>query len=397
MKNRLQLKMSPAMERVARRAFNIGRVPDDPKQAIEEMMNAFGEFKQAHGGKLESMQKQLDRIDTVMNRPRFGGGSTRHVESGELNKAFRHYLLTDDVTRLNTISTTIDPDGGYLVLPERSTGFEQKMYDQSPIRRLCRTVSLTTGGAWEEPADVDDIQGDWVGELEDRNEGTTSKWGLLTVQVRECYALVPITQRMIDDSYFDIFGWCENKIADKFARMEGLAAVSGDGVKKPRGFLTYPVSADSDSTRPWATIQYVSSGSPIAITADSLLDLVFSLRAPYRAGAAWLMSSDTARIVSKLKDGNGDYLWRESLTSGTPNTLCGFPVEYSEDMPATAADAYPIAFANWKRAYVLVDKKGIRFLRDPYTAKPKVLVYAYRRIGGEVSNSEAIKLLKISI
>ena len=134
----------------------------------------------------------------------------------------------------------------------------------------------------------------------------------------------------------------------------------------------------------------------MAITADSLIDCLYSLRAPYRTGACWLMSSDTARIVSKLKDGNGDYLWRESLSAATPNTLAGYPVEYSEDMPAVGADAYPVAFANFKLGFTIVDRLGVRFLRDPYSKKPYVLVYAYRRVGGAVNNSEALKLLKVA-
>lgn len=149
-----------------------------------------------------------------------------------------------------------------------------------------------------------------------------------------------------------------------------------DGVEKPKGFLTYPTALTNDAARPWFTIQHLMSGAASAITADALRDMVWGLRAPYRTDAAWLMNSNTANAIDKLKDLQGDYTWRDSSAAGVPPTLLGYPVEFSEDMPDIAAGSLPIALANWKGAYVIVDKLGIRIIRDPYSDKPKVLVYA---------------------
>lgn len=396
MRNHPLFVMDAVQERAARRACNAG-IPGG-REAVDELMNAFSDFQERHNDQYAVLQKQIDRIETEMNRPNLGGGTSvdHSRQRSELNKAFRIFAKNGDESRLNTLSTVSDPDGGYLVLPHRSPAMTMKLFDQSPIRRLARVETITMGDAFEEPRDSDDTEAEWVNETESRPAMTSPQLGLIRVPVEESYALIPVTQRLLDDAYYDIYGWLEGKMIDKFARQEGTACVSGDGVKKPMGFLSYAVDSAGDSTRPWGTLQYVVSGAASAITADSLIDLVYSLRAPYRRGAAWLMSSDTARVVSKLKDGNGDYLWRESLAAGTPNTLAGYPVEYSEDMPAVSAGNYPIAFGNWKLGYCIVDKLGIRFLRDPYTSKPNVLIYAYRRTGGGVMNSEAIKLLKVA-
>lgn len=411
------LTLDPQTEAAARRAFN-NRFADQPvpdgKAIVEDLATAFADFKAAYDEKFEAlqaqngnvkltaMQDQIDRLETILNRPTLWGGTgtldgvTSPRAARELSAAFRHFARTGDESRLNAMTTVSDPDGGYLVIPERSREMTKKLFDASPMRRLCRVVTLTASGSFEEPIDRDDASATWVNEIESRTEDGTPQLGLLTIPAEETYALVPLSQKLLDDSDIDLWDWMTQKITDKFARQEGQAFVSGDGVKKPQGFLSYPVSSAADASRAWGTLQYVVSGAASTITADGLIDLVYSLRAPYRRGACWLLSSDTARIVSKLKDSNGDYLWRESLSAGQPSTLLGYPVEYSEDMPAVAADAYPMAFGNFKLGYTIVDRLGIRFLRDPYSKKPFVLVYAYRRVGGGMNNSETIKLLKIA-
>ncbi len=397
--------MAPNMERFSRRAMNsrFARpdAPVDGQEAVETLMDAFGEFKDAHDSRLAAMQTQLDRVETVQNRPNlFGGTSTGGSsprQATELNKAFRQFARTGDESRLNAMTTQSDPDGGYLIIPERSREMTTKLWDLSPMRRLARVITLTSSGTFEEPIDKDDAEATWCGETEDRSEDATPQLGLLTIGAKESYALVPISQKLLDDADIDLWSWMVEKLTGKFARQEGTAFITGVGdPSQPSGILTYPTATTGDNTRAWGTIQYVPGGSATTITSDALIDLVYSLRAPYRTGAAWLMNSDSARIISKLKDGSGDYLWRQSLASGQPDALCGFPVEYSEDMPAIAGDAFPIAFGNWRLGYTIIDRLGIRFLRDPYSKKPYVLVYAYRRVGGGVNNSEAIKLLKIS-
>ena len=264
------------------------------------------------------------------------------------------------------------------------------------MRRLSRIVKISSGDSWVEPVDFSDVGAEWVGERASRTETTNPDVGLSSIGVHEIYAHQTVTQKLLDQSFVDVGGWIEGKIADKFARTEGLAAVSGTGVLQPRGFLDYDTDTASDSSRALWTLQHVVSGAAAAVTADGLKDLYWSLRATYRQNATWLMASATANSLDKLKDGNGDYLWKNGLAAGVQPTLLGRPVEFDENMPAIAAGTFPIALGDFKRGYTFVDQVGVKTLRDPYTDKPNVIFYVYKRVGGNVSNSEAIKLQKIS-
>jgi HK97 family phage major capsid protein len=386
---------------------NKGIGNDDEQQS--QVKNALAELAQTVNNRVTRLEAQFkeaqsyaDQMEAKMNRQALGGGGSAGFggageSSNAYTKALSTLVRTGDDRDLKTMSVGSDPDGGYVVIPARSDGMTKKLFDISPIRRLARVETITTGDAWEEPVDAQDVGAQWIGENDGRPETQTAKLGLLRVPVNETYALQPITQRLIDDAMIDVGAWCEDKIGNKFARQEGTAFVLGDGVDKPQGFLVCPTALTTDATRPWGTTQHLMSGDATAIKADSLRDMVWGLRAPYRTGAAWLMNSNTANAIDKLKDLNGDYIWRDSSAAGVPPTLLGYPVEFSEDMPDIAAGSLPIALANWKRAYVVVDKLGIKILRDPYSDKPKVLIYAYKRVGGGLANSEAIKLMKIGV
>ena len=371
---------------------------------ISEIKMALTDMNASIDSRIDDLQKQLqdtneyaESLELKFNRQGLGG--ILRDTPGDATKfydALSTLIRTGDDTQWKSMSSGSDPDGGYVVMPARSSGFTKKLFDSSPMRRLSRVESITVGDSWEEPIDADDIGASWVGESESRPATETAQIGMLKIPVHETYSLQPITQRLLDDSYIDVGAWVEEKMADKFARQEGLSFTSGDGVVKPRGFLNYPTDLASDATRAWSTIQHVVSGNASAITADALRTIFWSLRAPYRAGAAWMMNSNTAGAIDKLKDGQGNYLWRDSSTAGVPPTLLGHPVEFNEDMPDVAANSLPIAFANWKLSYVIVDKLGLRVLRDPYSDKPRLLIYVYKRVGGGLANSEAIKLMKIS-
>ena len=190
---------------------------------------------------------------------------------------------------------------------------------------------------------------------------------------------------------FPVGAWVDEKQTSKFARSEDAAFINGDGVGKPRGILTYDASTAADAVRPWGTVQKVASGAAATVTADGLKNVLYSLRAPYRAGASWLINSNTANAIDKLKNGAGDYIWRDSMTAGAAPNLLGYPVEFDETMPDLEASSLSIAFGNFKLAYVVVDRPGVRFLRDPYSSKPHVLFYSYKRVGGGLANSEALK------
>ncbi|MEY4967214.1 MAG: hypothetical protein RL274_2797 [Pseudomonadota bacterium] len=317
------------------------------------------------------------------------GGLATFARSGDmepLNQMAEHRAMT----------AGSDPSGGYFVIPTLSDSMTTRIFDENPMRRLSRVVSITSGDTFEEPLDMDEADASWVGEQSTRTKGDDPEVGKLIVPLHEIYALQTISQKLLDVSNYNLGAWLEAKISDKFGRTEGLAFVSGDANNRPRGFLALDTDTTADITRDEAKLQHVVSGGASTITADGLRNLYWAMRAGHRKNSTWLMASSTANAIDKLKDGNGDYLWRSGQTAGAPNSLLGLPVEFSEDMPAVEANAFPIALGDWQKGYTIVDQVGIRLLRDPFTDKPNVLFYAYKRVGGGVANTDAIKLLKIS-
>ena len=218
---------------------------------------------------------------------------------------------------------------------------------------------------------------------------------LLTTRLNEVYCLQTITQRLLDDSTYDLGAWLTGRISDKLGRVAGSAFMIGDGVNKPRGLSTYTVAVTTDATRAWGTIQgvYTGTSADFAATgpADVLVNAVYALRSEYRPNASWIMNSLTAGKVRKLKDSTGRFLWSDSLTPGQPPMLLGYPCYLDEYAPDIAASTAAIWFGDFTRAYLIVDRPGLKLLRDPYTSKPNVLFYCYQRIGGALVNSEAVK------
>ena len=200
---------------------------------------------------------------------------------------------------------------------------------------------------------------------------------------------------MLDDAFFNVEQWLSNELQIEFAEKEEAAFTLGDGSKKPKGFLAYASTEQADKDRAFGTLQFVRSGNAAKITADSILKLVYSLRKVHRMGAKFMLNNSTLFDVRTLKDSEGNYLWRPGLDAGQPSTLIGYAIAENEQMPDIAADALPVAFGNFKRGYTIVDRIGTRVLRDPFTNKPFVGFYTTKRVGGMLTDSEAIKLLKI--
>jgi len=298
------------------------------------------------------------------------------------------------------MSVSSDPDGGYLVTPAMADAIRRRQFDVSPIARLARRVTLATGDAFEETVDSSDIGAEWVEEKEARPELDATKLKKMRVPLNEIYTLQPITQRLMDDSSYNLGAYIEEKISDKFARKAGQAFINGDGNKKPEGLLFRPSSPLPDGERDFFVLQHVNTGVgdgwPASDPADVLIDLVYTLRAPYRANARWLMNLKTAGVVRKMKDTEGNNIWANSLAAGQPALLLGYPVEIDEEMPDIGDDTVPIAFGDFQQGYIVIDRPGTRILIDPYTRKPYVLFYGYHRIGGQVQNGEAIKLLRFA-
>lgn len=395
---------------------------ESPETVFLELRASVEQFKASHTSELANMRRGMDDMAAQLAAFQIGGAGDQLNNSahGLGNSGVEHSALASfartgaiDVENLlgglpHNVASSVrasmtsqsDPNGGYFVMPAVSDGITQRLYDVSPMRRLSRYEVITAGDSFEEVDDRDESEAVWVGEEEARPATATPTLGKWSVPLHEIYALQPITQRLLDDSGRDLGAWIAGKISDKFARSEGTAYTNGDGIRKPRGYMTYDKSELGDLTRPRGQLQFIKSGNASGFDstnpADVLRSMIWKLRAPYRAGACWQMNSETVSFVDKMKNDTGDYIWRDSMTAGAPPSLLGYPVEINEDMPNVAADAFPIAFGNFRLGYCIVDRPGIKLLRDPYTNKPNVNFYAYRRTGGGLALDDCIKLLKIA-
>jgi HK97 family phage major capsid protein len=296
------------------------------------------------------------------------------------------------------MSVGSDPDGGYTVTPDVSGRIVKRIYETSPMRQVASVVSIGTDRL-EGFNDLGEGTAGWVGETAPRPATSTPQLGKWEIPVHEMYAFPQATQKLLDDSMFDIEAWLADKTADKFIRTENAAFLNGDGVLKPRGLLTYPTLATADASRAWGTFQHVLTGTDGTFGTttngtDKLIDLVYSVKAGYRANANFMMSRATIGAVRKIKDGQGNYAWQPSLSALSGGTILGFNVVEAEDMPAMAADSLSVAFGDFREAYQIVDRVGIRVLRDPLTNKPYVGFYTTKRVGGDAIHFEAVKFLK---
>jgi len=296
------------------------------------------------------------------------------------------------------MSVGSDPDGGYTVTPDTSGRIIKRLFETSPMRQVASVTTIGTDRL-EGFNDLGEGTAGWVGETAPRPATATAQLGKWEIPVHEMYAFPQATQKVLDDSMFDIEAWLAEKTADKFTRTENAAFLNGDGVLKPRGLLTYPTAATADATRAWGTFQHVLTGSDGTFGAgtngaDKLIDLVYSVKAGYRANANFMMARSTVAGVRKLKDGQGNYLWAPSLQAMSGGVILGFNIVEAEDMPVMAADSLSIAFGDFREAYQIVDRVGIRVLRDALTNKPYVGFYTTKRVGGDAIHFEAAKFLK---
>ena len=319
----------------------------------------------------------------------------------EYQAAQARYIRTGNAAALNVMaamSVDSDPNGGYTVTPDLSGRMVRRIYETSPMRQLASVVTIGAD-ALEGFNDLDEAGAEWVGERSVRNETSTPVIGKWSIPVHEISAKPKATQKILDDSAFDIEGWLARKVSDKFSRAENTAFLQGDGVEKPRGLLTYQTAATADATRAWGTFEHINTGSSASFGSapngsDKMIDLVFALKAEHRARASWLMARSTMAAVRKLKDGEGNYLWTPNFEAQRGGVLLGFPIAEAEDMPPLGANSLSIAFGDFAEAYTIVDRAGIRVLRDPFTAPPHVLFFTTRRVGGGAINFEAVKFLR---
>ena len=350
-------------------------------------------------GELADERKFREELERKLNSAHVGGGFQDNPSRSRDHdcKALRDFIRSGE-TKAMEVGT--DPAGGYTVLPHFSSELTRRLYEMSPMRRLARVVPISSD-VFEEVEDLNETDAAWVGETASRDDTDTPDVGLLRIEAKEIYAQPKATQKIIDDSNFDIAAWLAGKVGDKFARMEGDAFINGDGLAKPRGIADYPTAATADATRPWGTLEHVLSGAngdfAASNPADKLIDLQASLKSGYRANAKWLMSRAAAAKIRKFKEATTNaYIWQPGLAAGQPDMLLGHPVELCEDLPALATGSLSLFFGDFSKGYTIVDRIGVRLLVDPYTNKPYVRFYSTKRVGGQVTNFEAIKAMKFS-
>ncbi|HYD37291.1 MAG TPA: phage major capsid protein [Allosphingosinicella sp.] len=365
--------------------------------ALEESFEALERDGDEIAGLRDEMAQLRARIDAqavASARPALSGAKA--PASPFVDNYLRKGLETG--VELKALSSLTDAAGGYAVPEELDSEIGRLLTSISPIRSIANVVKVGSAGYRKLVATGGTPSG-WVSETAARPETGTPAFTEIAPPSGELYANPAASQAMLDDAAFDVEAWLAQEIATEFARAEGSAFVSGNGVNRPKGFLAAPNSAQGDSTRPFGTVQYLATGAAGGFGAsapDKLIDLVQTLRPPYRQGAVFVMNSATASQIRKLKTADGAFLWQPGLTAGQPDILLGYPVVEAEDMPDVAADSLSIAFGNFRAGYLIAERIETQILRDPFTNKPFVHFYATKRVGGQVANSEAIKLLKFS-
>lgn len=373
------------------------------KSAVAGFMSDFRGFQ---SDIQERLQQQEDKMTMFERKSRAPSARPALATGAETEaphqKAFDAYLRSGDDDALRglelegkAMSTAVAGDGGYLVDPQTAEVVKSTLRSTASIRAVSNVVSVEAT-SYDVLIDHTEMGHGWATETGSVTETGTPSIDRIAIPLHELSALPKASQRLLDDSAFDIEAWLAGRIADKFARAEADAFINGDGVDKPTGFLTHP--AVDDGVWAWGNLGYVPTGAAGAFNgADAIVDLVYALGAEYRAGGTFVMNSKTAGTVRKLKDADGRFLWSDGLAAGEPARLMGYPVLIAEDMPDIASDAMAIAFGDFGAGYTVAERPDLRVLRDPFSAKPHVLFYATKRVGGDVSDFAAIKLLKFAI
>ncbi len=390
---------------------------------MDEFRGAFEAFKEANDRRLAEIEKKqsadvlstqkvdnidralneqkaaLDRISLDRHRPALEAPTT-HMQS-ESKQAWGRYMRQGDVSRLlesKQLSAGSDPDGGFVAPDETAQEITRLLEDSSPLRRIAEVRQVGSSN-FKKPISRGGAAAGWTGETDARAETQTPTLDLIAFPAAELYAMPAATQTLLDDSLSDIDQWLAAEVQDVFAAQETAAFVNGDGIGKPKGFLSYVNAADA--AQQWGEVGYVATGvdGDFAATdpVDSLIDLIYAPKAVYRPNARFVMNRRTVSAVRKFKDADGNYIWQPANAAGQPSTLLGYAVTEIEEMPGIATDTTAIACGDFRRGYLIVDRAGVRVVRDPYSSKPFVLFYTTKKVGGGVQDFNAIKLLKFAL
>ena len=426
---------------------NLGRAWEEHKKTQDDLLKAKADGKAVADieakldkiGKdmdaLSELKEQFDDIEKKMNRPRTDSEVKAAAELDAEVKSFNLMLRADHQSKGKPAPTPLDrdgytqyksaffkvmagvpekalsdseqkamyagsdPDGGYLLPPSTVGRTVSKIYEMTIMRQIADVQTIST----------DKIEGlivngeasaGWVSELGTRSDSNTPQLGKWEIQAHEMYAMPKASQKILDDAATDVEMWLAGKVASKFARVEGTAFWQGTGVGQPMGLASYTTAATADSSRAWGQIEHVVTGANGAFHTtklDPLHDIIGALKDQYLANAQWVMRRSVRTAARKLKEATSDrYLWEPSLQAGQPDRLMGYPVRVDEYLPTLATGSLSLAFGDFREAYQIVDRIGIRTLRDPFTAKPYVVFYSTKRTGGGCVNFEAVKFLKFS-
>ena len=374
------------------------------KTALGGLMDDLTAFRSAITDQLKAQEEKLtmlDRKTALAARPALSTGTDTDLTH---KHAFGGYLRSGDDDALRHLplegkgmSTTVDADGGFLVDPQTSATIQSVLRANASIRSISTVVNVEAN-SYDVLVDHSDLGYTWTNETASLIETASPQISRISIPLHELSALPKASQRLLDDSAFDIEGWLAARIADKFTRAEAAAFVSGDGVDKPRGFLTHPMAAQASWA--WGSLGYVASGQEgdfaSSAPSDPIIELVYALDAQYRSNATFVMNSKTAGAVRKMKDADGRFLWSDGLAAAEPARLMGYPVLIAEQMPDIAPGSAAVAFGDFAAGYTIAERPDLRVLRDPFSAKPHVLFYATKRVGGDVSDFAAIKVLRFS-
>lgn len=397
-------------------------------EAFDEFMQSFEAFKEANDERLNQIERQvsvdvvteekMNRINSALDqhknivddlllkqrRPTLGNLNAVTSHGAREHKAAFQAYMRNGQTSTNhgslakleekALSVSSNPDGGYLVPDETASEIGRLLAEISPIREVA-SVRQVSSSTFRKPFTIEGPAVGWVGESETRAQTASPVFDELEFQTMELFAQPAATSALLDDAVVNVEEWLAQEVQIAFAEQEGAAFVNGNGDRRPRGFLDYPTVANESWS--WGNIGTIATGVDGGFAnSDALIDLVYELRTGYRQNAHFAMNRRTQAEVRKLKDADGNYLWQPAARADGKPTLMNFPIAESEDMPDIATDAPAIAFGDFQRGYLIVDRLGVRVLRDPFSAKPFVLFYTTKRVGGGVQDFDAIKLLNFS-
>ena len=372
--------------------------PETLTTSMNDLGQAFQDFKQKQEDKLNTLEKKLQQQNLVTLRPQTNyHQSNIQTAVGETPdvKAFQSFVRTGIDAK--ALSTTEGPSGGFLIPQVIQDRINRAVQAQGSLRNLARVTTISSSSV-EVLLDKNLPDVGWAAELENRAETATAEMAKITIPVHEMYAKPRASQKLLDDAAINVEEWLVQRIAERMTRLESDAFINGDGDKKPTGFLKHPSSAHEE----FGKVQHLLTrrdGHPgQQHIFDHLLHLVYALKAKYLTGSVWLMSRTMQEYILNFRDGRGKLMWQPSVAVGVPSTLFGYPVHISDEMPdfRPGSPSAPVAFGNFAEAYQIVDRANMSVLRDPYSAKPYVEFYVTKRVGGAVVNAEAIKVLSFS-